>query len=154
MSNDIPAPEPPAPSSRNRWGNRMLLVLFGAVAVPVAATVLYNFSPTAYTFYPKCFFFWATGLHCPGCGATRCTAALLHGDLEQALAYNALFVLILPLAIYGGLRIAFEMWTGKPTLGFRMPAWSMKLLAVMLFAFWIARNIPVYPLTLLAPHER
>ena len=33
------------------------------------------------------------------------------------------------------------------------PKWSPKLILVVLLAYWIARNIDVFPLCLLAPHE-
>jgi hypothetical protein len=154
MSNDVPAPERPAAVLRNRWGLRILLVLFLAVGVPVGATVLYHFPPTKPNrFYPGCTFYWLTGWHCAGCGATRCVYSLLHGNLEQAFAYNALFVLLLPLIAYAGFRILFEIWTGRKAPGIRVPRWIIGVFIGLVVAFWIARNIDVYPLTLLAPHE-
>jgi hypothetical protein len=142
----------PSKSPRS-WGSRILIVLFAATAIPVGATLLYNFSPTEYSFYPRCIFHSVTGLHCPGCGATRCAAALLHGDLEQAFAYNPLFVLMLPFLAYGAVRIAYETWTGKRMRGYRLPGWALKVFVGVLIAYWIARNIDVYPLTMLAPHQ-
>ena len=41
----------------------------------------------------ECALFKFTGLYCPGCGGTRCANALLHGDLAQALGYNAMLTL-------------------------------------------------------------
>jgi hypothetical protein len=145
--------EPRAPKARPRWANRILLVLFAAVAVPLGATMLYTFSPTEYGFYPRCMFRLATGLHCPGCGATRCVAALLHGDLRQAFAYNALFVVMLPFLVFGGMRIAYATWTGKQMRGYRFPGWALRAFVGILVIYWIARNFDVYPFDLLAPHE-
>src|SRR5438309_1565626 len=104
--------ETPAAKLPRSWSTRILVVLGAAVVVPVGASLLYHYPPTEYGFYPRCFFYWATGLHCPGCGMTRCAAALVHGDLEQALAYNPLFVVLLPFLMCGGSRSAYEMWTG------------------------------------------
>jgi hypothetical protein len=145
--------EPQALKSPRSWGPRILLVLFGAIAVPLGATLLYTFSPTEYGFYPRCMFRLATGWHCPGCGATRCAAALLHGDLQQAFAYNPLFVGMLPFLVFGGMRSAYATWTGKPMRGYSWPGWALRVFVGLLIAYWIARNIDVYPLTLLAPHE-
>lgn len=148
-----PMMEPKVLKTPRSWGPRILLVLFAAVAIPLGATLLYTFAPTEYGFYPRCMFHFVTGLHCPGCGATRCAAALLHGDLRQAFAYNPLFVVLLPFLVLGGMRIAFATWTGKQTRGYRLPGWALRVFVGLLIAYWIARNIDVYPLTLLAPHQ-
>jgi len=145
--------EPQSLKSPRSWGPRILLVLSAAVVVPLGATLLYHFSPTEYDFYPRCMFRLVTGLHCPGCGATRCVAALLHGDLQQAFAYNPLFVVMLPFLVFGAMRIAYSTWTGKQMRGYRLPAWALKTLVGLLIIYWIARNIDVYPFDLLAPHQ-
>ncbi len=145
--------ETPVPKSRPSWGTRIVLVLFAAVAVPLGATLLYTYAPTEYTFYPRCMFRVTTGLNCPGCGMTRCLAALLHGNLAQAFAYNPLFVVLLPAITYGLYTIAYQMWTGRRAPGPSAPVWMMRGLVVVLLAYWVARNIDVFPLNLLAPHE-
>ncbi len=147
---DSPAPQ--APSSR--WGYRILIVLTLAVVAPVGATVLYTYAPAENTFYPGCFFNRATGLHCPGCGATRCVHALLHFDIEQALAWNPLFVVMAPFLLYGLARIAFQLWTGRRAPGIDWPRWSAKAILWLMIAYWVVRNIPYEPFALLAPHVR
>lgn len=163
MSSEAPptsiANAPGSSRTRGRWSNRIVLVLFAAVAVPVGATMLYAFPPTEYGFYPPCMLRVVSELvlgyplHCPGCGATRCVAALLHGDLAQAFAYNPLFVLLLPLISYAAFGTAFQMWTGRRMGGPRMSARMSYVLIAILAAYFIARNIPVEPFNLLAPHE-
>jgi hypothetical protein len=131
---------------------RLILVLAAAVVLPAAAAVLYTYPPGEHAFYPRCVFFVVTGLHCPGCGATRCLHALLHGDLAQALSYNPLLVVLLPALVVGVLRGAYASWTGRPVPGRRLPGWSIQLLFWVIVAFWVLRNVDVYPFTLLTPH--
>ena len=68
------------------------------------AALLFWFPPEAHRFYPICPIYTYLGVLCPGCGATRALAALLHGELRQALALNALVVAALPLALAAGIR--------------------------------------------------
>jgi hypothetical protein len=63
------------------------------------------YPPTATTFYPICPIHQFFGIECPGCGATRALAALLHGHVHQALHFNALFVVLLPAALAGCIQI-------------------------------------------------
>ena len=129
------------------------LALAAAVAVPAGLAVLYRIPPTEGSFYPHCAFHSLTGLHCPGCGATRCLYALLHGNLAQAAAYNALFLALLPLL----LTWVGWMWgcalLGRPLPVLRIPPWVFRALLLLMIAFWIVRNLPFPPFTLLAPHQ-
>lgn len=77
-----------------RWiAGALMLALTGALAV------VYKFPPAENTFYPRCMFFEATHLLCPGCGSTRALHALLHLDLQSALHYNALFTALAPVVL-------------------------------------------------------
>ena len=78
------------PTARRRYAHIAL------AAVVCAAAMLYFIPPGRYGFYPRCPFHEATGLLCPGCGATRALAALLHGHLAEALRWNTLVVMLLP----------------------------------------------------------
>jgi hypothetical protein len=60
---------------------------------------LYIAPPDRISFWPTCPIHQFLGIECPGCGATRALAALLHGRLHEALHLNALFVLLMPAAI-------------------------------------------------------
>jgi hypothetical protein len=44
------------------------------------------------------------GVRCPGCGMTRAISCVFHGNFKQALQYNKLVVLVLPLLCYVWLR--------------------------------------------------
>jgi len=137
-----------------------------AIALAGIATGLYFVvlhPPTDDSYYPKCTLHSTTGLHCPGCGLTRSVYSTLHGELAQAIAYNLFAPVLIPLMAYGLLR---SLWsTAFPTPlaepGKARPRrrvswlgrWYPALLAAALILFGVLRNIPVYPLTLLAPHE-
>jgi hypothetical protein len=72
---------------------------FLGFAITGVGALLYFFSPEQNSFYPRCPIFRWTHLRCPGCGATRALAALLHGRLNEALHFNALFVFLAPLVL-------------------------------------------------------
>jgi hypothetical protein len=121
----------------------------GAAALVAAAVLLYVVDPQAVDWLPKCPFHQLTGWHCPGCGGTRAAHAMLHGDFAQALAFN-------PLLIVGGpVLIAICVWRRmRDGAGWSLairPAWIWGLFALLVL-FTLLRNLPVYPLYLLAPH--
>ena len=89
---------------------------------------------------PKCMFHQWTGLYCPGCGATRALAALLHGDVKASLHDNLLLV-------PGGLMLAVLIV--KPGVSLKRPV--AVAIAAIVIGFTILRNIPVAPFTYLAP---
>lgn len=125
------------------WGS------VSAAALVAATVLLYAFDPQAVAWLPKCPFHQLTGWHCPGCGGTRAAHALLHGELARALAFNPLLVVGMPVVV------AACVWRrvrdGAPWSLMIGPAWIWGLFAV-LAVFTLLRNVPVYPLYLLAPH--
>ena len=96
-----------------------------------------------------CLFHTVTGLYCPGCGSTRCLHALVHLDLPGAMAMNPLLVVsILPmlvLALHGA-----GLWPAKLGGLVRLFARPIPWM-VVIFVYWIARNLPWHPFNLLAP---
>ncbi len=73
-----------------------------AVLLLCAALLLYP--PARTSLYPACPIRQYLGIDCPGCGATRALAALLHGRFMEAMRLNALFVLLLPVALAGAIE--------------------------------------------------
>ncbi|HEX2735910.1 MAG TPA: DUF2752 domain-containing protein [Polyangiaceae bacterium] len=69
-----------------------------------------------------CPFAAVTGLPCPGCGLTRATLALVHGDLTAALRLHPLSPIIAPLGAFLGLEAVWSYLQQKP------PTWSAALL--------------------------
>jgi hypothetical protein len=110
-----------------------------AAGIAAAAATLYRFSPQEYSFYPRCPFFVLTGHYCPGCGATRATAELLHGHVAAALHFNAAVTLLLPFAVA---YFAMIYWTALRDNRIEwpsVPSWSWKLAAAFLVVFGFAR---------------
>jgi hypothetical protein len=137
--------------AKNRFPK--LIVFGGACALPAALVFVYAVSPEESDLFPKCFMYLFTGLHCPGCGATRAVHALLHGQWEQAVAYNALFVVSLPFLGWYGIKMAAAMALGIP---FRTGRFFTLLIVTWLSlagVFGVVRNLPVEPFTFLAPHR-
>ncbi|MGL4422778.1 MAG: DUF2752 domain-containing protein [Gemmataceae bacterium] len=144
-------------SYRQRLLVRAGLLLIGALALGGLVAVVITIPPTTEGIYPRCNFHRFTGLHCPGCGLTRCGYALLVGNIPQAAAYNIFGLVLFPMmAIYGTRFLWRWLWEIPPP---RPPAiekpglpWSQIAVGVLL-VFWVIRNIPGSPFELLAPHE-
>lgn len=99
---------------------------------------------------PGCAFRALTGWYCPGCGVTRMLYALAHFDIPRAFSMNPLALLILALS---PLLAAWTVGGWQPAalqplaqLLARPAFWL-----VLLPAYWLGRNLPWFPFTLLAP---
>jgi hypothetical protein len=110
--------------------------------VGLAAAVVYRFPPAAYGFYPLCPIHEYLHLECPGCGATRALAALLHGNLAEALSLNALFVaVVLPLVISWGLLAYVRAVRGEDLRWPQLPTPAMYAGVGVVLAFTVLRNL-------------
>lgn len=114
------------------------------------AAILYFFNPAQFGFYPTCMFYKTTGLLCPGCGTLRAMHQLLHGHVEAAFGFNALFVLSLPFVAWACFRAARERAAHKPAWAWIRPAWLWLGLVVFVL-FGILRNFPSASRYWLAP---
>src|SRR5437762_1540040 len=121
------------------WVRATLLVIVAAglaAGMYVVATV----PPTADTYYPKCVFHSATGLHCPGCGSTRATHLLLNGQFVSAARCNIFAVVFVPVLVFGLARSAVRRTFSLPRpLRKPLPAWCIWTLFVILLIFAILR---------------
>lgn len=98
-----------------------------------------------------CPFRAATGLWCPGCGSTRMLHQLATGHPMGALGFNPLAFVLLPFVIWG-VFVALAGWFGGARLTVpRFSARTVWILAVVVMAFWILRNVPGAPFDALAP---
>jgi len=105
--------------------------------------------------YPRCLFYETTGYYCAGCGATRALHALLHGRWPDALHDNALFVVLLPVALALVLKWAAPAWRDNrwpvvPLDPRRFATRAVALLAVAVL-FMAMRNLPGAPFEWLRP---
>ena len=127
-----------------------LALVSAAIAAGAGVWLLRTFDPNAAgNPFPPCMFRQFTGLFCIGCGLTRALHALVHGDIAGAFAMNPLAMLMLPLmplmAAWG------QGWQPRVLRPLMTVVMEPKLWLVVLPAYWIARNLPWFPFTLLAP---
>ncbi|MBN2183129.1 MAG: DUF2752 domain-containing protein [Sedimentisphaerales bacterium] len=125
-----------------------LLLISGAVFSVFFA--LFVFKPKDGGLYPPCPFHELTGLYCPGCGSLRAVHLLLHGNFAAAFGLNPLLVLSLPFLGYCLISSRVRSPSKRSRAGFIPAFWIWFILSVIIL-FWILRNLPFYPLTLLAP---
>jgi hypothetical protein len=134
-----------ASNSERFYTGALLLAASG-----VAFTVGY-FNPVTAGFFPVCPLYATTGIYCPGCGLTRGYHALFHGDILSALHFNALlpfYTLIFGYVLVSAVLLVVR-GHGLTYKIFR--PWMMYGFLVIALLFAVCRNIPVYPLNLLAP---
>lgn len=101
-------------------------------------------------FYVPCVFHKITGFYCPGCGSTRSLTALVHGDIFLVWRYNKLLPFLLLYLFYRYICYGFRCFGVHIRAEFE-PPWALWTLVGVIIMFWIFRNIPCYPFTLLAP---
>lgn len=121
------------------------------IAAPLALAVgLWFIDPSKVKWFPVCPTYALTGLSCPGCGSTRALHHIAHGQLLAAWRMNPLLILlIVPLSYALAREIPILRRKLKP-LG--TSAWVAWAFLIIVITYGVARNIPTYPFTLLAPH--
>ena len=118
------------------------------VVVGLAVFALLRFPPERYNFYPQCPIHELLHLQCPGCGATRALAALLRGQFAEAMHFNALVTLLLPVAaVYGILCyrriLCYGSWTqSKPRNWPHPPRVALYTAFALTIVFTAIRNLP------------
>ena len=118
-----------------RW--QLALLAMTVAAASGGFWILRTFEPTADSWYPKCTFYQATGLHCPGCGATRALRAVLRGDLWMALRCNAMLIVGLP-----SMLAAVAWQRRRERRGLRSAPQLAWILLACVLAFFALRNLP------------
>lgn len=101
----------------------------------------------------KCSFHDITGWLCPGCGGQRAFYYLLHGEILTAFQHNVLIVILLPILLfcYFILGQIYIVGNKKYQKYLDLKPWYGYLIVILLLLFFLLRNIPVYPFTLLCP---
>jgi len=121
--------------------NRSLKQQLLALGLAVAFCVIYLIFGDMFGVYVPCIFRKITHLYCPGCGITRMLAAILTGDFYQALRYNPLICILLPLAIVYLVDYLINQARGQKSLLVRTPNWVWILMIVVLVIYGIMRNL-------------
>ena len=111
----------------------------GLVAATAYVTAV---DPSGGGVFPACPFRSLTGWWCPGCGLTRATHHLMHGDLLGALRYNVLLPFVLTL-----ITLLWVDWYARSTgrrslLQRRIPRWAPAAGIAVAVAFAVVRNLP------------
>ena len=140
-------------NSKKTRGTTRQKILFILLLIFIIAglVVIHYFKPGECGFYPPCLFHLATGLYCFGCGSGRAVHALTNGDVIKALDLNPLAVIFLPYLFYEFISFGISAFFGRRLPVVYPPAWALWGLLGVIILFGVARNIPVYPLSVLAP---
>ncbi len=113
--------------------------------------ILYFVNPSTSTLYPTCPFLAFTGCYCPGCGSLRALHQITRGHVAAAFGLNPMLVLSLPFVGYFFASRASLVLRGRPLKAFFIPSAFVWTLLAIIMLYWVARNLPAYPFSLLAP---
>ena len=128
------------PATRSRVANT-LQAAAPPVFIALAAAVLLRFPPAKNSFYPECPIHEYLHLQCPGCGATRALAALLHGHLAEAIHFNALVTLLLPIVAAFGILCYHRLLRRKSSPIFQLPPATIYAALAFAAIFTVIRNL-------------
>ena len=123
---------------------RPIMAMLGLAAL-LALTVVWFVDPRESS-VSVCGLKQLTGLDCPGCGGTRATHLILHGQFREAARYNIFWTLTWPLWLYVTASIVVDLTTGRLLPGkLHTRAWFWVWMMTALLLFGIVRNLPWYP---------
>lgn len=131
-----------------RLGGPLLTV---AGAAGVCALVWVGDPTTPGGFLPVCPTKALFGVDCPGCGSLRMIYALLHGNLADAVRFNAVAVLALAF-----LTVAFGGWTygrivRRRIVSWHHHRWAAPVTLAVVGTWFVLRILPFAPFTALRP---
>jgi hypothetical protein len=138
---DLPA-DSTSTSAVRGWGRLPAAPIATASGLVAATAYIAAVDPSDRAALPPCPFRTLTGWWCPGCGLTRATHHLLHGDVLGALRYNALLPIVL-----GLITLLWVDWYARTTgqrslLPARIPRWAPTAGIAVAVAFAVLRNLP------------
>jgi hypothetical protein len=137
---------------RNPGAKKIFFAVSGVVFGVLMIFLIYKIDPADSKVFPPCPFHKLTGLYCPGCGSLRAVHQISHGNIIQAFRLNPLMVIMAPFVGYALIRQLIYTLIRKPLRPvFIKPVWVWILLGIII-AYWIGRNIPFWPFSLLGPH--
>jgi Protein of unknown function (DUF2752) len=131
------------PSPRGRVAS-VLRAAMPPAPILFASAILFRFPPEQCAFYPQCPFHQLLNLECPGCGATRALAALLHGDLAAAIHFNALVIAVFPLAAAYGIFAYAKYLKREPIRPPTLPSATVYAALGITLVFGVIRNLRLF----------
>ncbi|WP_167616406.1 DUF2752 domain-containing protein [Maribellus sediminis] len=126
--------------------NIILLLLIVGVAV-----VFFVLDPNKHEIFPKCMFHSLTGAYCPGCGSQRALHSLLHLDIAGVISYNFLFLPAALLIVYHYAHPILNKVFNRKLPNLFYMKYTPWVIFTVVIVFWIFRNLPWYPFSVLAP---
>lgn len=125
----------------------IMLLLLGVIAF-----FYFTINPTEVDFLLKCPLYKTTGVYCPGCGSQRALHHLLHFNFLKAAHNNIILIIGLIAIIYHyGIKLINYYFTKNIKSIFNTNK-TLLIVLLLIILFWILRNVPYYPFTLLAPN--
>lgn len=123
---------------------RRIVANGGLLLITSATLVLRLNSPVVAAFYPSCPLYRYLHILCPGCGSTRATIALLHGQFLLAMKENPLYVSLLPFLLLLAVLTYLRMMRREKFQWPAVPEWVLKALLILAFGFMLIRNTSRY----------
>lgn len=103
-----------------------LRLLAQSLVFPVALLSAWLYYPFAFDGLDLCLWRRLFGIRCPSCGLTRAMCSFVHGEFAQALNYNPLILLVLPvllgLSLVASLKLKETLWDSKKNQPSALPA--------------------------------
>ena len=129
---------------------KRIAIVAAAALIAAAALVYLYFTGEGEGAGIPCMFHQITGFYCSGCGASRALRSILHFDFYQALRYNAIFTICLPLfAVYfTSLSVSYIRF-GKDRVSEKISMKIIYIFVAIALVYGILRNIPAF--SFLAP---
>ena len=123
----------------------LLIVILGP------AVLFFVLDPAEHVIFPRCVFHTITGYYCPGCGSQRAVHSLLHLNFAGVIGNNFLFLPAALLVAYHYIHPVLNRvlnWKLPNVFYAKNTPW---IIFGVIILFWILRNIPVSPFSVLAP---
>ena len=129
---------------------KRIAIVLAAAFLAAAALIYLYFTGEGEGAGIPCMFHKITGFYCSGCGASRALRSVLHLDFYQALRYNAIFTVCLPLlaAYFGELLLSYIRF-GKDKISEKIPMKLVWIFIAVAILYGVLRNIPMF--SFLAP---
>lgn len=118
-----------------------LVLFFVLIIVAVLIYVQYPYTVSQLTGYTGCSVYETFDIKCPTCRGTRAVSALMDGRLFDALQYNALVIVTIPIVLYYGIRTSVFILKGNSMEELRINTKFIWFWLVVIILFTVIRNL-------------